>query len=117
MPKFGTKNALFDCFWLKFKKKTNVIFEISTLGFVKSECLTHTVNFLKESSFSKGLGSVFSTFSEVPGPRSGPGLICKVWLIKNASDVKDLLSVSSLHIVYFILAICALQQFIHFIQD
>ena len=37
-----------------------VIFEISTLEFVKCEFLTHTVNFGIGSAFCKGLGSVFS---------------------------------------------------------
>ena len=31
MPKLGTKNALFVCFWAIISKKTIVIFEISTL--------------------------------------------------------------------------------------
>ena len=34
MPKFGTKNALFGYIWARIKKKTIVIFEISTLKFV-----------------------------------------------------------------------------------
>ena len=46
-----------------------VIFEISTLEFVKNEFLIHTMNF--------GIGSVFckgprSDFSEGPGPGSVP---------------------------------------------
>ena len=49
--------------------KTIVIFEISTLKFVKNESLTHTVNFGIELTFSKGSGSAFS---EDPGPGSGP---------------------------------------------
>ena len=64
MFKFGTKNALFGCFWAGILK-TIVIFEISTLKFVISESLTHTVNFATGSAFSKGSGS---TFSEGLGP-------------------------------------------------
>ena len=45
MPKFVTQNALFGYFWAKIKK-TIVIFEISTLEFVKYEFLTHTPLFL-----------------------------------------------------------------------
>ena len=44
-----------------------VIFEISTLKFVKAESLTHTVNF--------GIGSAFS---EGSGPGPGPGPLSKV---------------------------------------
>ena len=87
MPKFGTKNALFGCFWArilknyfhiwnqplqicllaKFWEKNIVIFEISTLEFAKNESLTHTVTF--------GIGLVFS---ESPGPGLGP--LYKVYL-------------------------------------
>ena len=42
-------------FGLEFSK-TIVIFEISTLKFVKHESLTHTVNFGVGSAFSKGFG-------------------------------------------------------------
>ena len=49
--------------------KTIVIFEISTLEFVKSESLTNTVNFSIGSDFSKGPRSAFS---EDPSP----GLLC-----------------------------------------
>ena len=59
-------------FGLEFLK-TIVIFEISTLKFVKNESLTQTVNFSIGSAFSKGQGS---TFSE--GPGSGPGPLYKV---------------------------------------
>ena len=45
--------------------KTIIIFEITTLKFVKNESLTQTVNF--------GIGSAFS---EGPGP--GPGPLYKV---------------------------------------
>ena len=62
-------------FGLEFLK-TIVIFEISTLKFVKNESLTHTVNFCIGSAFSKGQGS---TFSE--GPGSGPGPLYKVCLL------------------------------------
>ena len=41
-------------------KKTFVIFEISTLEFVKNKSLTHTVNFGIASAFSQGPGSAFS---------------------------------------------------------
>ena len=40
---------------LEFQKSI-VIFEISTLQFVKNESLTHTVNFDIGSAFSEGLG-------------------------------------------------------------
>ena len=50
-------------------QKTIVIFEISTLKFVISESLTHTVNFGIGSAFSKGPGSAFSGG---PGPDLGP---------------------------------------------
>ena len=56
-------------FGLEFQK-TIVIFEISTLKSVKTEFLTHTVNF--------GIGSAFS---ECSGP--GPGLLYIVCLIKH----------------------------------
>ena len=46
-------------FGLEFLK-TIVIFEISTLEFVKHESLTHTINFGIGSAFSKGLRSAFS---------------------------------------------------------
>ena len=59
-------------FGLEFKK-TIVIFEISTLKFVKTESLTHIVNFGIGPTFSECLGSVFSE-----GPGSGPGLLYKV---------------------------------------
>ena len=58
IPKLGTKNALSGYFWLEFL--TVVIFEISTLKFVKNESLPHTVNFGIGSTFSKGPGSAFS---------------------------------------------------------
>ena len=34
MSKFGANNALFGIFELEFKKKTSVIFQVSTLEFV-----------------------------------------------------------------------------------
>ena len=63
MPKFGTKNTLFGVFFSQNFRKTIVIFQISTLKFVKNECLTHTVNVV-------GIGSAFSrsVFSEGLGP-------------------------------------------------
>ena len=78
MPKFRTKNGLFDLgpkilylgiFRLEFRKPT-VVFEISTI-----ESLTHTVNFDIGSTFSKG---PVSAFSEVPGP--GAGRLYKICL-------------------------------------
>ena len=51
-------------FGLEFQK-TIIIFEISTLEFVKNESLTHTMNFGIGSAFSKG---PMSAFSEGPGP-------------------------------------------------
>ena len=50
-----------------------VIFETSSLKFVKNVSLTHTVNFGIRSAFSKGLGSAFS---KSPGPV--PGLLDKL---------------------------------------
>ena len=64
MSKFGSKNVLFRYFWARISKSI-VIFEISTLEFVKNESLTHTVNF--------GIGS---GFSGDPGP--GPCPLYKV---------------------------------------
>ena len=55
-------------FGLEFENNI-VIFEISTLKFVISESLSHTVNFSIGSAFSEGLGS---TFSEGLGPGLGP---------------------------------------------
>ena len=46
-----------------------VIFEISTLKFVKNESLNHTVNFGIGSAFSKGPGTAFS---QCPCPSPGP---------------------------------------------
>ena len=63
-PKFGTKNALFGYFWAR-NLNNYVIFEFSTLEFVKNESLTYAVNFTIESAFSKSPGSAFS---EGPGP-------------------------------------------------
>ena len=60
-------------FGLEFQKKTVVIFEISTLKFVISESLTHTVNFGIGSIFFKGSGLFFSE-----GPNPGPGPLYKV---------------------------------------
>ena len=44
--------------------KANVIFDVSTLEFVKNKFLTHAVNFGIRTAFSKVLGSAF----EVPSP-------------------------------------------------
>ena len=52
MPKFGTKNALF------------VIFEISTLEFVKNKFLTHTFNFCIESIFSIGPCPLYKVYPQ-----------------------------------------------------
>ena len=68
MPKLRTKNALFGYFWGRIFKNT-VIFEISSVEFVKHESLTHTMNFGIGFAFSKGLRSAFS---EGLGPDSGP---------------------------------------------
>ena len=65
------KIALFGYFWIRILKKIFVIFEISTLKFVKYESLTHTVNF--------GIGSAFS---EGPDPGPGPGTLYKVCPLK-----------------------------------
>ena len=59
-------------FGLEFQK-TVVIFEISTFKFVKTESLTHTVNFGIGTTFSKGPASPFSG-----GPGTGTGLLYKV---------------------------------------
>ena len=54
-------------------KKTVVIFEISTLEFIKNEFLTNTVNVGIGSTFSKRPGSPF-----LEDPDSGPGPLFKV---------------------------------------
>ena len=51
-------------FGLQFEK-TTVIFESSTLEYIKNEFLTNAVNFDIGSAFSQGPGT---TFSEGPGP-------------------------------------------------
>ena len=48
----------FGIFRLEFENNV-VMFEISTLEFVISESLTHTVSFGTGSAFSRGLGSAF----------------------------------------------------------
>ena len=58
----------FGIFWLEFEKNI-LIFEISTLKFVVSVSLTHTVESGIGSIFSKGPGSAFS---EGLGPNPGP---------------------------------------------
>ena len=50
-----------------------MIFEISTLEFVKHDSLTHAINFGIGSAFSKGLESAFSE-----GPDPGPGPLYKL---------------------------------------
>ena len=61
MPKLGTKIAYLGLFGLELKKKkTIVIFEISTLEFLYNKSLTHAVTFGIGSPFSEGLGSAFS---------------------------------------------------------
>ena len=65
----GPKMPHLGIFGLEFEK-SHVQFEISTLKFVKSEWLFHTVNFGIGSAFSKDPESVFSE-----GPGSGLGLV------------------------------------------
>ena len=77
MPKFGTKNALFGYFWARILKNI-VIFEISTLKFVKNESLTHTVNF--------GIGFAFS---EGPGPGSLYKVCCLTIVVANFCSHKQ----------------------------
>ena len=55
MPKFGTKKTLFESFWVR-TLKTIVIFDISTLKFIKNQFLTHAVNFGIRSAFSQSQG-------------------------------------------------------------
>ena len=66
--------------------KTIGIFEISTLRFVKSESLTHTVNF--------GIGSAFS---EGPGPSSRR--LIKYAHIKAWNDISKLLLRSTYYLL------------------
>ena len=73
----GPKMPYLGIFGLEFQKAI-VIFEISTLKSVKTEFLTHTVNFGIGSAFAKSPGSAFS---ECSGP--GPGLLYIVCLIKH----------------------------------
>ena len=71
--------------------KNYIIFEISTLKFVKNESLTHTVNFGIGSAFSKGSGSAFF---EGPGPSPGQGPLYKVCdLVSLCSSLSMLLKV------------------------
>ena len=60
--------------WKEFQKAI-VIFEISTLEFVKNYCLTYAVNF--------GIRSTFSTFSKSPESAfsEGPGLYALVYAL------------------------------------
>ena len=69
-------------FGLEFQKVI-VIFEISTLEFVKNESLTHKMNFGIGSAFSK---IPVSAFSEGPAP--SPGLPYKVCLFILANKPK-----------------------------
>ena len=64
MSKFGSKNVLFGYFWARISKSI-VIFEISTLEFVKNESLTQKVNFGIGSAFAKGLGPGLGPFYNV----------------------------------------------------
>ena len=73
----GPKKPYLDIFGLEFKKNI-VIFEISTLKFVKNESLTHTVNLGLGSVFSKGPMSAF-----FEGPGLGPGPLYKVCLLED----------------------------------
>ena len=59
MSNFGTKNALFGYFWAGALKNI-VIFEVSTLEFVKNKFLNHTPNLGIGLAFSKDPGSAFS---------------------------------------------------------
>ena len=70
----GPKIPYLGILGLEFQKFI-VIFEISTLEFVKNESLTHIMNFGIGSGFSKGPGSAFS---EGLGRVSGPGPLYKV---------------------------------------
>ena len=85
MPKFWTKNDLFGYFWPKMLKYLGIfglesychiwnqhpqICLIAKL--VENESLTHTINFVIGSTFSKGLGLAFS---KGPGPGPGPGTL------------------------------------------
>ena len=80
MPYLGIfdQKCLIWLFLGKIFRKTIVIFEISTLKFVKNDSLTHIVNFGIGSTFSKVAGSVFS---EGPGPVPGP--LYKVCQMRN----------------------------------
>ena len=76
--KLGTKIVLFRNFWTEFGKAI-VIFEISTLEFIKTEFLTIIVNFGIGFTYSKGPGSACSE-------GLGPGLlynVCPERVVKN----------------------------------
>ena len=64
--KFEANNALLGYFVLEFEANI-VIFEISTLNFIKNKFLTIIVNFGIEPNFFKGPGRAFSK-----GPVLGP---------------------------------------------
>ena len=76
-----------DIFGLEYLK-TNVIFQISTLKFVMSESLTHTVNFGIGSAFPKGPESAFSE-----GLGAGPGPLYKVCRLKHTRILETVRSI------------------------
>ena len=59
MSQFGTKKALFGCFWAIIKKKIlsylKSVPRICLIAKFSKETKTQTVNFVIESAFSKGL--------------------------------------------------------------
>ena len=59
---FGQKYLILVFLGQKYKK-TIVIFEISTLEFVKNESLTDTMNFGIGSTFSESLGPLYEVCS------------------------------------------------------
>ena len=59
---FGQKYLILVFLGQKYKK-TIVIFEISTLEFVKNESLTDTMNFGIGSTVSEGLGPLYKVCS------------------------------------------------------
>lgn len=78
--KVCNQNCLFQIFLDWNFKRIIVIFESSTLKFVKNKFLTEIVNFGIGSTFSKCPGS---TFSE--GPCPGPGQLFKLCHYSSAS--------------------------------
>ena len=71
----GQKDPYLGIVWLEFQKNS-VVFEISSLAFVKNEFFTHRVNFIIGPIFSKGPGSTFSQ-GLGPGPRSIYNVCCR----------------------------------------